>query len=84
MYEWNSGQNFFSLFPYTTLFRSKKVDDISRKCENKILLPNSIHSRPGQENSEKIEKKLKQLKNLFLALFLAKKELDRPRNRNKI
>ena len=37
--------------------------------EAKNLVPNSAHTRPGQENSEKIEKKLE---NLFPALSLAK------------
>ena len=39
---------------------------------NKILVPNSIHTRPGQENSEKNRKTIKKIKNLFLALFLGK------------
>ena len=56
---------------------------MGREIGEKILVPNSVHSRPGQENSEKIAKKLKQLKNLFLALFLAKTGLDRPRNSEK-
>ena len=45
--------------------------------------PNSVHTRPGQENSEKKEKKIKKLKNLFLALFLTKTGWDRLRNRKK-
>ena len=36
-----------------------KWDDISQKGENKILVPNSVQSRRGQENSEKIVKKFK-------------------------
>jgi len=43
----------------------------------KILLPNSVHTRPGQENSEKNSKKIKKLINLFPALFLAKTGRDR-------
>ena len=30
-----------------------KRDEIGREREKKILLPNSIHARPRQENSEK-------------------------------
>ena len=47
----------------------------AEKERKKILDPNSVRTRPGQENSEKKQKKkIKNLKNLFLALFLAKKE----------
>ena len=51
----------------------------------KILVPNSIHTRPGQENFKKIEKKKSQKikKNLFPELFLAKTGVDRPENREK-
>ena len=38
-----------------------------------ILVPNSVHTRPGPENSEKKwQKNLKNLKKLFPAVFLAK------------
>jgi len=46
-----------------------------REAENekkKILVPNSVPTGPGQENSEKIAKKFKKLINLFPALILAK------------
>jgi len=56
-----------------------KRDEICRESEKKILVPNSVHTRPGQENSEKNSKKIKKLKNLFLVLFLAKTGGDRPR-----
>ena len=50
----------------------------------KILVPNSVHTRPGQENFEKNrKKKTKKLKNLFPELFLAKTGVDRPRKREK-
>ena len=49
----------------------------------KILVPNSVHTRPGQENFKKIEKKIKKLKNLFLELFLAKIGGDRPKKGEK-
>ena len=34
-------------------------DEISLKSENKILLQNSVHTRPGQENSKKNGKKIR-------------------------
>jgi len=34
---------------------------IGRKRENKILVPNSVHTRPGQENSEKNSKKIQKI-----------------------
>ena len=41
--------------------------------ERKNFVPNSVHTRPGQENSEKNrEKKIIKLKNLFSAFVLAK------------
>ena len=48
-----------NLFP--TLFLAK-TDEVGREREKKILLPNSIHTRPKQENSKKIAKKLKKIK----------------------
>ena len=51
--------------------------------ERKNLDPNSVHTRPGQENYEKNRKKIKKLKNLFPALFLAKTGLHWWRKREK-
>ena len=34
---------------------------IGRKKENKILVSNSDHTRPGQENSEKNSKKIQKI-----------------------
>ena len=34
---------------------------IGRKRENKILVPNSVHTRPGKENSEKNNKKIQKI-----------------------
>ena len=48
----------------------KLKNQISREREKKILVPNSVHTRPGPENSEKNGKKNK--KKLFPALLLAK------------
>ena len=38
-----------------------KRDEIGRKSENKILLQNSVHTRPGQENSQKNSKKIQKI-----------------------
>ena len=46
-------------------------------------MPNSVHTRPGQENFEKNRKKIKKSKNLFLELFFAKTGVDRPKKRKK-
>jgi len=37
------------------------MEDIGRKSENKILVPNSVHTRLGQENSEKNSKKIQKI-----------------------
>ena len=49
----------------------------------KVFVPNSVHTQPGEENFEKNRKKIKKLKNLFPALFLAKMGGDRPKKRKK-
>ena len=38
-----------------------KREEIGRKSENKILLQNSVHTRPWQENSEKNSKKIQKI-----------------------
>ena len=45
--------------------------DRPKNRKKKILLPNSVETRVGQENSEKNSKKIDKLKNLFPTLFLA-------------
>ena len=55
---------------------------IKKKKNN--LVPNSIHTWPGEENFEKNSKKIqKTKKNLFPALFLAKTGRDTPRKKEK-
>ena len=39
--------------------------------KNKNLVPNFVHTRPGEENSEKNMKKIQKIKNPFRALFIA-------------
>ena len=58
-------------------------DEIRWERVKKILVPNSVHTRPGQENSEINRKIFKKFKNLFLALFFAKTGWDRTRKRGK-
>ena len=38
-----------------------KGDEIGRKREKKNLVPNSVHTRPGQENSQKKSKKIQKI-----------------------
>ena len=40
---------------------SPKRDEIGRKSENKILLQNFVHTRPGQGYSEKNSKKIQKI-----------------------
>ena len=47
---------------------------MGQEREKKILVPNSVHTRLGQENSENnSKKKIKKLKNIIPTLFLSKK-----------
>ena len=39
-----------------------KRDEIAQEREKKILVPNSIHTRPGQENSKQNSKKIQKIK----------------------
>ena len=55
--------------------------DKSQKSENKILLQNSVHTRLGQENSEKNSKKIQKIVKPLPALFLAKPGGDRLKKR---
>ena len=43
--------------------------------EKKILVPNSVHTRPGQENSEKNSKKIKKIKKLNSGIISMQKGL---------
>ena len=46
--------------PSWNYFQPKR-DEIGRKSENKILVPISVHTQPGQENSEKNSKKIQKI-----------------------
>ena len=39
-----------------------KRDEIGREREKKVLVPNSVHTRPRKENSEKNSKKIQKIK----------------------
>ena len=54
-----------------------------KEKKKKNLVPNSVHTRPGQENFEKNKKKIKKLKNLFPELFQAKTGVDTLKKREK-
>ena len=60
---------------------------MGQEREKKILVPNSVPTRPGQENSKKkIPKNFKnkkKMKKLIPALFLSKTGWGRPRKRKK-
>ena len=47
---------------FLTLFFAKMGRDRPRKRKKKILLPNSVQTRLGQENSEKNSKKIEKIK----------------------
>ena len=60
-----------------------KWNEIGREREKKILLPNSVHTRPRQENSEKNSKKIEKIKKTsFRHYFLPKRdEIGREREK---
>ena len=58
--------------------------DRSREREKKILVPNFVHTRPGQENSKKSSKKFKKSKKLnYGIIFSQNGMIYRPRKRKK-
>ena len=68
---------------FPALFLAKTRVDRPRNREKKNFAPISVHTRPGEENSEQNSKKIKKLKNLFPELFLAKTGVDWPKKREK-
>ena len=57
---------------------------MGQEREKKILVPNSILARFGNENSEKYSKKIPKIKKHFSALFLTKTGWDRQRKWKKV
>ena len=49
----------YNLFP--ALFSLSKLDEIGRKREKKKIIPNSVHTIPGQENTAKISNKIQKI-----------------------
>ena len=57
-----------------------------REREKKILVLNSIHTRPGQENSEKIAKKFKKIKKPLSGIISIQnslREAEKPKKKKK-
>ena len=52
-----------------------KRDEIGREREKKILVPNSLHTQPGQENFEKNSKKIQKIKKLNSDIISIQKRL---------
>ena len=52
-----------------------KWDEIGQEREKKILLPNSVHTRLGQENSEKNSKKLEKIKKPLSNIISSQNEM---------
>ena len=48
-----------------------KRDEIGTKREKKILVPNSVHTRPRKENSKKNRKKIQKTKKLLSAIIFS-------------
>ena len=46
------------------LYFYPKRAERGREREKKILVPNSVHTRPGEENSEKNSKKIQKIKKI--------------------
>ena len=57
----NSKKNSKNYKTSSRYYFSPKRDEIGRKSENKILLQYSVHTRPGQEYSEKNSKKIQKI-----------------------
>ena len=57
--------------------------DRPKKREKKILVPNSVHTRLGEENSEKNSIKIEKIKKPLFTIILAKTGWDRSRKKKK-
>ena len=49
-----------------------RQDEIGRERDQRILDPNSVHTRPGRKIPKENSKKFKKLEKNFSAIFLAK------------
>ena len=57
----NSKKNSKNYKTSSRYYLSQKRDEIGRKSENKVLLQYSVHTRLGEENSEKNSKKRRKI-----------------------
>ena len=55
----------------------------AEKEKKKILLPNSVHTRPRQENSEKNSKKIEKIKKTCFRFYFLPKQDEIGRERGK-
>ena len=55
----------------SNIFKPKR-DEVGQESEKKILVPNSVHSRPGKENSEKNSKKTQKIKKPLSSIIFSK------------
>ena len=60
---------------FPTLFLAKTGWDRRRKRKKKILLPNSVHTRPRQENDEKNSKKIEKIKKPLSDIISSQNEM---------
>ena len=58
-----------NLFP--ALFLAKQ-DEVGQESEKKILLPNSVHTRPRQQNSEKNSKKIEKIQKPLSNIYFSR------------
>ena len=62
-------QKLKNLFP--ALFLAKQ-DEVGQESEKKILLPNSVHTRPRQQNSEKNSKKIEKIQKPLSNIYFSR------------
>ena len=60
--------------PFPALFLAK-TDNIGREREKKILVTNSVHTRPGQENSKKNSKKIQEIKKTLSGIIFSQNRM---------
>ena len=60
---------------FFTLFLAKLGVEIGREREKIILEPNSAHTRPGGENSEKNSKKIHKIKKQLSSVIFSQNEM---------
>ena len=61
--------------PFFGIILSQNGDEIGREIGEKILVSNSIHTRPGQENYEKNSKKIQKIKKPLSGIIFSQNEM---------